>query len=155
MRGCATYSCRISTAAAIPVNTAAAKPAKPADTAAIPAAAAKAAAAKAAAAEPASTAATAVVDNISNAIPSVISKAALSAYVALHTKAKAKAKEEEEEEEEEEGEEEEDKEVIKEEKDIESRGKKDKGLYTCFKLLLPYLTISIVATLHMPSKGNS
>ncbi|KAK2075505.1 hypothetical protein P8C59_009627 [Phyllachora maydis] len=86
--------------------------------------AAKAAAAEAAAAEPAGAAATAVVDNVGNAVPPVVSEAALSAYTALYVKAKAKA--EEEEEEEEEREEEEDKEVVKEEEDIGSRGKEDK-----------------------------
>ncbi|KAK2068883.1 hypothetical protein P8C59_003499 [Phyllachora maydis] len=73
-------------ATATAVDTAAAEPAKPADTAAIPAAAAKAAAAKptsaaataaakAAAAEPAGAATAAVVDNVSNAVPPIISTA--------------------------------------------------------------------------------
>ncbi|KAK2073996.1 hypothetical protein P8C59_008233 [Phyllachora maydis] len=86
----------------------------------------------------------------------VISKdTALSACIALYAKAKAKAEKEEEEEEEKEEEEKEDKKVVKEEKDVRGRGKEDKGSYTHFELLLPYLTISIVATSHIPSKGNS
>ncbi|KAK2069340.1 hypothetical protein P8C59_003928 [Phyllachora maydis] len=120
--------CAAATTPAEAANAAAAEPTEPANAAAIPAAAAKAAAA-----EPASAAATTVVDNISDAVPSVVSK----------------------EEEEEEGEEEEDKEVVEEEEDIRGRGKEDKGLYARFELLLPYLTISIVATSYIPSKGNS
>ncbi|KAK2068659.1 hypothetical protein P8C59_003289 [Phyllachora maydis] len=122
-------------------GTAAAEPAKPADTTAVPAAAA----------EPAGAAAAAVVDDIGDAVPPIIST--LSARIALRVKAEAKA--EEEEEEEEEGEEEEDKEVVEKEEDVGGRGKEDEGLYTYFELLLPYLTISIVATSRMLFKGNS
>ncbi|KAK2074613.1 hypothetical protein P8C59_008807 [Phyllachora maydis] len=138
------------TAVAIPAkaaNTAAAKPAKPANTAAVPATTAKAAAAK-----PAGATAAAIINDIGNTVPPIISTS--SAYIALYAKAKAKAKKEEEEEEEKE-EEKEDKEVVEEEKDIGGRGKKNEGSYTCFKLLLPHLTISIVATSRIPSKGNS
>ncbi|KAK2069236.1 hypothetical protein P8C59_003833 [Phyllachora maydis] len=136
----------------MPINTAATKPAESADAAAAPAAAAKAAAAEAAAAEPAGAAAAAIIDDISDTVPSIIST--LSVYTVLYTKAEAKAKKEEEEEEEKE-EEEEDKEVVEEKEDIGGRGKEDKGLYTYFELLLLYLTISIVATLRISSKGNS
>ncbi|KAK2067161.1 hypothetical protein P8C59_000920 [Phyllachora maydis] len=105
-----------STAAATPAeaaNAAATKAAKPAKAAAVPATAADTAVtAKAATAKPAgaAAAATAVIDNINNAIPSIV--------FTLRAKAEAKAKE---------GEEEEDKEVVEEEKDVRGRGKEDEA----------------------------
>ncbi|KAK2071140.1 hypothetical protein P8C59_005588 [Phyllachora maydis] len=113
------------TAPAKAADTTAAKPAKPADAATVPAAAADTAViAEAATAKPASAAATttAVVNDINDAVPPIVFKVALSAYIAFYTKAEAKAKEEEEE-----GEEEEDKEVVEEEEDIGGRGKEDKA----------------------------
>ncbi|KAK2066307.1 hypothetical protein P8C59_000136 [Phyllachora maydis] len=122
-KGALYYKGTAAAAAAKAADTAAAEPTKPANAAAVPATAANTAVpAKAAAAKPASaaTATAAVVDDIDNTVPPIVFTS--SAYIALYAKAKAKAKEEEEE-----GEKEEDKEVVKEEKDIGDRGKKDKA----------------------------